>query len=216
MGNNTIIISGGYVDQTFLDALFLEEQYSMVIVADRGLLVADNLKLPIDYILGDFDSVLPELLSKYKGKTTPIKIFPTKKDKTDTEIALDLALEQSPSYIHIVGATGSRMDHTMANIELLLKAMNQNVNTAIIDTNNKIYLKKDNFIIKKEKQYGDYISLIPFSHQIEGLTLKGFKYPLDSITLKAGSSLGISNEIIEDEGIIEFSKGILLVFESRD
>lgn len=216
MGDNVLIITGGYIDEAFLETLVIEEQYSMIIVADRGLQAADNLQLPIDYILGDFDSVSPELLSKYREQATPIMIFPSKKDKTDTELALDLALEKNPSKVHIVGATGSRMDHTLANIELLIIAINQNVNACIIDTHNKIYIKNHNFIIKKEKQFGDYISLIPYSHQIKGLTLKGFKYPLDSITLTVGNSLGISNEIIEEEGIVEFKDGILLVIESKD
>lgn len=216
MDNNVLIITGGYIDETFLKTLVIEERYSIIIVADRGLLAADNLQLPIDYILGDFDSVPPDILSKYKAGATPIKTYPSKKEKTDTEIALELALEKKPSRVDLVGATGSRIDHTMANMDLLMKAINQNVNARIIDTNNRIYLKKQSFIIKKDEQYGDYISLLPFSFQIKGLTLKGFKYPLDSITLTAGSSLGISNEIIDEEGSVEFEDGILAVFETID
>jgi thiamine pyrophosphokinase len=79
-----------------------------------------------------------------------------------------------------------------------------------------IYLKKQSFSILKSQQYGSFVSLLPFTEQVRGLTLKGFKYPLDKIILTAGSSLGISNEIKEDEGIVEFASGILLVTESRD
>lgn len=216
MENNVLIITGGYINEIFLKALVLNEQYSVIIVADRGLLAVDNLKLQVDYILGDFDSTPPELLSKYKDGTTPIKTFSSKKDKTDTEIALELALEQNPVKIDIVGATGSRMDHTMANIDILGKAIDKNVNMRIIDSNNRIYLKKHNFIIKKDKQYGDYISLLPYTPQVNGLSLKGFKYPLEAVTLKLGSSLGISNEIVGYEGIVEFDQGILVVFETKD
>jgi Thiamine pyrophosphokinase len=86
----------------------------------------------------------------------------------------------------------------------------------LLDSNNKIYLKKQSFTIKKEEQYGDYVSLLPFCEKVTGLTLKGFKYPLNNITYMTGSSLGISNVITEKIGVIEISDGILLVNETRD
>jgi thiamine pyrophosphokinase len=138
------------------------------------------------------------------------------KDKTDTHIALEMAFTHNPSVIDLVGATGSRMDHTIANMDLLLLALNRGIHARIFDSNNKIYLMNKSFIINKNSQYGDFISLISFSFQVKGLSLHGFKYPLNGITLTAGSSLGISNELIADEGRVEFDEGILAVFESRD
>jgi thiamine pyrophosphokinase len=85
-----------------------------------------------------------------------------------------------------------------------------------MDEYNKIYLKQESFRIEKQKQHGDYVSLLPFSEEVNGLTLTGFHYPLDRIRLTAGSSLGISNEIIEEIAVVEFVKGTLLVIESRD
>lgn len=214
--NKILIITGGSIDYDFLQSIILKEEYSMKITADRGLLAADKLKLSPDYILGDFDSVPLDILSKYKNKSTPIKTFPVMKDKTDTEIALEVALLYRPARIDILGATGSRLDHFMANMNLLVTALDKGISVRIIDPNNMIYLKKDSFVIRKEEQYGDYISLLPFSDKITGLSLKGFKYPLDKITMTKGSSLGISNEIVEEEGIVEFDEGIMLVFETKD
>jgi thiamine pyrophosphokinase len=97
-----------------------------------------------------------------------------------------------------------------------MPALEQRVNAKILDPNNKIYLKNQSFTIKKDEQYGDYISLLPFSSKIEELTLRGFKYPLDGITLRAGSSLAISNEIMDEVAYVEFKEGILVVFETRD
>lgn len=211
-----LIITGGFIDEEFLKSLVLKEKYSMIFAADRGLLAADNLKILPDFILGDFDSVMPDILDKYRNKSIPIKTFPSMKDKSDTQIAFEWALKHNPSDIDMVGATGSRMDHTMANIELLLMALQKKVNARILDSYNRIYLKADNFVIKKDKQHGDFISLLPFTHQVKGLKLQGFKYPLDGITLTTGSSLGISNEIVDDEGKVEFEKGILLVIETKD
>jgi len=85
-----------------------------------------------------------------------------------------------------------------------------------MDANNKIYLKKECFTIKKNMQYGNYVSLLPFTEKVFGLTLKGFKYPLNNVILTSGVSLGISNEIKEEEVLVEISEGILLVIEAKD
>lgn len=211
-----LIITGGFIDQEFLYSLVMKEDYSIIIAVDRGLLAADNLKLSLDYILGDFDSVPRDILKKYQSKSIPIKTFPSEKDKTDTQIAFEWALKHNPSDIDLVGATGSRMDHSMANLNLLVMALERKINARILDYNNKIYLKSDNFIINKDEQHGDFISFLPFSFQVKGLRLQGFKYPLDGITLTVGSSLGISNVIVEDEARVEFKEGILIVFETKD
>jgi thiamine pyrophosphokinase len=104
----------------------------------------------------------------------------------------------------------------LANIHLLLLPMQIGVPAAMIDRRNKLYLKKESFTIKKASQHGEYVSLLPFTEKVSGLTLGGFKYPLDHITMTSGISLGVSNEITREEAYVEFSEGILLVVESKD
>ncbi|NLY48584.1 MAG: thiamine diphosphokinase [Clostridiales bacterium] len=211
-----LILTGGYVSDRLLKALTGKEQYSFIIAADKGLSAAKRIGLVPDYIIGDFDSVPSDVLSEYKEKGVPVETFPSMKDKTDTHIALDMAIGLEPLFIDIVGATGSRMDHAISNIELLINALKRNIKARILDENNCIYLKDKSFSIKKSRQYGNFISLLPFSNRVTGLKLVGFKYPLNGITLDKGISLGISNELIADEGIVEFDEGILTVIESRD
>jgi thiamine pyrophosphokinase len=199
-----------------LKSLIDQVNYSLVFAVDRGLLAADKLKIEPDYILGDFDSVPEDILLKYRTMSIPIISFPKMKDKTDTQIAFEKAIEHNAKVIDLVGATGSRMDHTMANMDLLMLGLEWGISASILDPNNKIYLKKESFVIRKDDQHGDFISLLPFSFQVKELVLKGFKYPLDGIVLTAGSSLGISNELIEDQASVEFEEGILAVFETRD
>jgi thiamine pyrophosphokinase len=214
--NKILIITGGRTEEEFLSKLLKTENFTLIIVADSGLVLADRLKIMPDYIVGDFDSVQEAVLDRYRNQSTPIKTFPKEKDKTDTQIAIELALKLSPSSVTIVGATGSRMDHTLANIHLLLLFLQNKVEAFIVDQNNKLYLKQESFFIEKSAQYGDYVSLLPFGEAVKGLTLKGFYYPLDSVILSAGSSLGISNEIVEDIARVEFREGIVLVMETRD
>lgn len=214
--NRILIITGGQIEEVFLQESVTREDYTMIIAVDRGLMAADRINLPIDYIVGDFDSVPHDILKQYEDKSVPIKTFPAEKDKTDTEIAIELALMNNPERIDIIGATGSRLDHVLANIHLLLLPMQLGVDAYILDLNNKIYLKKDDFIIQRKKQYGNYVSLMPFSGKVSGLTMIGFKYPLKSVMLSPGSSLCVSNEIKAEEGIVEFTEGMVIVFETKD
>ena len=108
------------------------------------------------------------------------------------------------------------MDHALANIHILKDALETNIPCQIIDEHNQIYLINKEMTLEKDKVYGKYVSLIPLTSTVEGLTLTGFKYPLNEYTLPIGTSLGISNEIIEDRAYIKMKKGILIAIESKD
>ena len=188
-----------------------------IIVCDRGLEALYQLKIIPNHVVGDFDSVSPNVLTFYQNK--PQVVFHTynaEKDNTDTDIALKLAIKLKSSEITILGALGKRMDHAIANIHILKDALEAEIPCQILDENNRIYLINKESTLNKDKIYGKYISLIPLTSVVEGLTLTGFKYPLNNYDLPVGTSLGISNEIIEDTAHIKMEKGILIVIESRD
>ena len=188
-----------------------------IIVCDRGLEALYQLKIIPNHVVGDCDSVSSNVLTFYQNK--PQVVFHTynaEKDNTDTDIALKLAIRLKSSKITILGALGKRMDHAVANIHILKDALEAEIPCQILDEYNRIYLINKEMTLSKDKVYGKYISLIPLTSMIEGLTLTGFKYPLNHYTLPIGTSLGISNEMIEDIAHIEMKKGILIVIESRD
>ena len=211
-----LIITGGFATEALLKKLTEKEAYSMIIAADHGLTIADRLGLPLDYIVGDFDSVPEQLLMKYREALVPIKTYPTEKDKTDTQIALELALKAKPVAIDMVGATGSRLDHTLANLHLLLLPLQLKVEAFLLDEHNRVSLKQGGFTLSRDEQYGEFVSLLPFTEVVKDVTLTGFKYPLEKATLYSGSSIGISNELVAEEGRVEFQEGILVVFETKD
>ncbi len=188
-----------------------------IIVCDRGLEALYKLKIIPNHVVGDFDSVSPEILEFYKKQSQIIfHTYHPEKDNTDTDIALKLAIRLKSSKITIMGALGKRMDHAIANIHILKDALEANISCQIIDVHNRIYLINKEITLEKDKIYGKYVSLIPLTSEVEGITLTGFKYPLENYTLPIGTSLGISNEIIEDRAHVEMKKGILIVIESRD
>ena len=188
-----------------------------IIAGDRGLEALYQLKIIPNHVVGDFDSVSPEILEFYKKQSQIIfHTFHAEKDNTDTDIALQLAIRLKSSKITIMGALGKRMDHAIANIHILKDALEANIPCQMIDEHNRIYLINKEMTLEKEKVYGKYVSLIPLTSTVEGLSLTGFKYPLKDYTLPIGTSLGISNEIIGDTAHIQMKNDILIVIESRD
>ena len=101
--------------------------------------------------MGDFDSVDRETYEYYKLKNIEFKTFPTRKDFTDTELGLNYALDMGASDITIIGGIGSRLDHTLANIQILVKAVDKGVNIRLVDENNEvIVIKNETEIIGKK------------------------------------------------------------------
>lgn len=175
----------------------------------------DKLKKQPNYIVGDFDSINRKILEKYEKKDIEIKRLIPEKDFTDTHSALNLAIEIKSKKITIIGAIGTRLDHTFANIHILKEATEQDIDVKIINENNEIELINKSKKIEKDSNY-KYISLIPLTTEVTGVTIKGMKYPLQNYTLEIGNSLGISNEQIEEIAQIEILKGILIIIKSRD
>jgi len=126
-----------------------------------------------------------------------------------------LAAELESTSITILGAIGTRIDHTIANIHILKELIEQNIKAKIINENNEIQLINKSIKIEKNNKY-KYISIIPLTTEVKGITIKGMKYPLENYTLSIGNSLGVSNEQIKKEAEISIKQGILILIKSRD
>lgn len=214
----TIIVAGGNINPETLLKTCQEEENLNIIAVDKGLETLHQIGIVPNHIIGDFDSIDTKILKSYQKKhQVMIHQYNPQKDNTDTDIALRLAIsELNSSSITIIGALGKRMDHALSNIHILKYALQAKILCQIVDDNNKIYLIENNVTLYRNKIYGKYISLIPLTSTVEGVTLKGFKYPLQNASLVIGESLGISNEMIEEVAYIEIKKGILIVIESKD
>lgn len=220
MKKECLIIAGGEWDTTFASR-YVKEKYGMelptVITADLGLSRAVRLGLWPDLLLGDFDSLDRSYLEDYRKQTGKEPLFfPSEKDDTDSALAVEAALEQGASHICILGGTGGRLDHTLANISLLVRCMEAGVQGELVDSCNRIRLIDARLDIRKDEQFGAYVSLLPLSADVTGITLEGFRYPLTNAVISQGMTLGVSNEILGETGSIRIRTGKLLVIESRD
>lgn len=215
---HTLIISGGSIEVDLALSL-LEKNYDHIIAVDGGLGFCQEQKIVPTRIVGDFDTLPPDILTWYQEHTEiEIRKFNPVKDATDTQIAVELALELGSRKITILGGTGTRLDHVLGNIQTLYLALENGADCQIMDGHNRIRLIKEHLVLKKAEQYGTYFSLIPYTADVYGVTLKGAKYPLTNyhFTVLGTGSLGVSNEIAEEQAEISIKSGILILIESKD
>ena len=211
-----ILVCGGEIEDSFALAVFDRIRPDCIIGIDRGLEFCYKYNIVPNYILGDFDSISPKILSFYEGGEIPVKRFQPEKDATDTRIGLELAMKLGSQKIFLLGATGGRLDHYMANVKSLLIPMEQGVQAWILDSQNAITVLDQGTKLKKDRQFGKYVSFFTMGDRVEGVTLTGFKYPLKDHTLVNSDEIGVSNEIQEDSAEITFRSGVVLMIMSKD
>ena len=215
----TVIISGGRIERDFALSFLENETFEQFIAVDNGLRFCYDNQIKPTWIVGDFDTAAPELVEYYQTQTDiPIRRFNPVKDSTESQIAIELALELGSSEITLLGGTGTRMDHVLGNIQSLMLAKKKGVSCVILDEYNRIQLIDGETRLKKSEQYGKYVSLLPLTTEVTGVDLTGFKFNLTGHTFTSTGSagLGVSNEIIEDIAEIRVKSGIFVLIESRD
>lgn len=212
-----MVISGGTIEKDFALSFIRDYEPDYIVAADRGLAFCLENEIKVNLIVGDFDSIPGGILDTYVAlHHVPVRRFNPVKDATDTEIAVRQVVEAGASEAMLLGATGTRLDHTIGNIQCLHILLDAGIPAAILDSHNRISLHRKDFFIKKDEQFGKYISFLPAGEAVEKLTLSGFKYPLHAQRITNADSLCISNEINEETAGVTFTGGELFMIQSRD
>ncbi len=181
-----------------------------IVAADGGLKYAEACGLRADCVIGDFDSLgkIPEVGN--------VKVLPVEKDTTDMYEAVAIGEKHGCEAFHIYGGTGGRIDHTIANLQLL---------GAMAARGLRGFLYGNGYIITalppKEKlqingKKGGRLSVFSLTDRSKGVTLRGLRYPLEDHTLTNTFPLGVSNEFIGQTAVISVRSGILLVYFERE
>lgn len=212
----TLIVSGGNIEKETFNKIYQINKFDYIIASDKGLEILDKYNITPNYIIGDFDSIDKNILSKYiNNKEIVIRELNPEKDYTDTHMAIKLAIELNSTDVTMLGAIGTRIDHTIANIHILKETLERGIECRIVNNRNEIQLINKRTVLEMDKSY-KYISLIPLTTTVEEITLKGFKYPLSNATLEIGHSIGVSNEQCEKIAEIDIKNGILIMIKSKD
>lgn len=207
-----VIFAGGELSTDYLSVL---DEGDFIIGADRGALFLISNGYTPDIAVGDFDSVSLEAFQEIESKSKmTITCDAVNKDLTDSEMALDLAMDQQPESIVLLGVTGTRIDHTLASIQMMTRALQRQINCYVMDSHNYITLTGSQALIQ-DLGY-TYVSLLPLTPEVTGITLDGLEYPLNDATLKLGQSLAVSNKLISSTGTVTIRSGLLLIIQSKD
>ncbi len=187
---------------SFLD--IKKDSDDLIIAADGGYKYLLEAKTEPDIIIGDFDSLgdIPE-------GTNVIKLNPVK-DITDMHAAVETGIEREYKEFHIFGACGGRLDHTLANIQLIASLAERKINAFIHDSETVITAVCNDKICFPKKFKG-YVSVFSHSDKCTEVYIKGLKYTLDNATLTNVFPLGVSNEFIGCESEIIIGNGTAII-----
>lgn len=185
-----------------------QEIETLYIAADGGYLIYKNKRIIPDVWIGDFDS--------YNRDDTDVtkELIQLSKEKDDTDMlaAIRVGLERGCKEFHIIGGMGKRIEHTLANFQCL-SFLCRNGARGYMYGEEQIFtvIKNESYVIKKNEN--KYVSLFAMTGEAQGVTLSGFKYLLDDVTIKNDFPIGISNELVKNNGQICVKDGeLLLIF----
>ncbi|WP_052045358.1 thiamine diphosphokinase [Peptostreptococcus sp. MV1] len=205
-----LVLNGQLDDYDYIRDVVNYNKYELIIAVDGGANHLYKMGIMPNYILGDLDSIDEEIRKYYESSEVVFKKFPTKKDETDAELAVWLVEEEGLLGIDIYGALGGRIDHELANIQLLYYILERGMYPRIISENEEIYiLKNDEMNLKGN--IGDIVSIIPIMGDARGITLANMEYSVEELDLKYSITRGISNVMEAEEAFINVRDGCMLV-----
>jgi thiamine pyrophosphokinase len=203
-----LIVGGGALDLKQLSRELANEPDLLIAADSGGKNLLDLGHFP-QMLVGDFDSLAADLVQKMSKAKVELFTYPTAKDETDMELAVDLAVDRGATEIRILGGTGGRLDHTLGNIGLLLKAYQKGVAAYLVDSRQEVTLTGDRIELSGQPGWG--VSLIPLTLKAKGVTTTGLKFTLTDADLYFHRTRGIHNEFIQDVATVSLKEGILLV-----
>lgn len=180
----------------------------IIICADGGVYHAFRMGVKPGAVVGDMDSITGDDLRRIEAMKIERIKFPPEKDFTDTELALEIALQKGASEAVILAGVGDRPDHSLANMLLLVNFKKRGLEVKLAGENWEMFLIQGEKEISGQK--GDLLSLIPLGAEAEEIETGGLYYPLRRETLPMGSSRGISNVFLGEKATVKVRRGLLL------
>lgn len=210
-GRRALILSAAPCeDLEYVRAFLRENPEPVVLCADGGARYAQALGLTPDVVVADFDSSSQPPVCRELIRLTP------EKDDTDTQHCAAVALERGCRDIMLACATGGRLDHLLANLLLCETVWEKGGRLTILDAQNTVFLHAGGLMQFRREQARKYISIIPLDYRLDGVTLRGVKYPVEHGQLARDQLISVSNEAADEVFSIEIEKGRALVIFSED
>ncbi|CAK7001046.1 MAG: Thiamine pyrophosphokinase [Peptostreptococcus russellii] len=209
-----LILNGEVEDYDILKKIIESKHYSTIIAVDGGANHLYKMGIVPNNIVGDLDSIDKETLSYYESKEVEFTKYPSKKNETDSELGILLAIERGNMCIDIFAALGGRIDHEISNIGLLHYILKRGAYPRIISEKEEVYIL-ENDELALEGNPGDLVSVIPFRGDAKGVTLRNLEYPLDEFDMEYSVPRGISNVMLYNICHIDVRDGCVLVVKIK-
>jgi thiamine pyrophosphokinase len=187
---------------------------AVVIAADSGLHQAERLGLHVDYVVGDLDSADPAAVERARADGAIVDRHPAEKDETDLELAFDLARDRGVQAITVVGGSGGRLDHLLANVGVLASVRFADLEIdAYVGSSYVAVVQGGRAPFALTGTRGSLVTLLPAGGAASGITTTGLQYPLHGATLRPGPSRGVSNVLVADIATVVVEHGTLLMIQ---
>ena len=183
---------------------FKAEDGDMIIAADAGYKYLMEAGIVPDLVVGDFDTL------KYVPDHPNIVRLKPEKDITDTWEAVTRGFEKDYKEFHLYGCMGGRVEHSIANIQLLTRIAEEGGRGYLYDAKNVLTVIKDS-LMEFEKREEGFISVFSLADKSMGVEISGLKYEIENAELTNNFPLGVSNEFIGRPSRIGVKKGLLLI-----
>ena len=180
---------------------------AFVIAADSGLDHAHRLGFQADLLVGDLDSVSLNAADRHDGE---VQRYSEDKDYTDLELAMEAAVPRS-DLVMVVGGHGGRLDHLLANAELLADHRWYSVRVVWLAGEDLVTVVRHR--ARLHGKPGDLVSLIPLGGHAIGVTTEGLQWSLEDAVLSAGSTRGVSNRLVDNSALVSVRQGALLAIQ---
>jgi len=212
INNRIVIFANGELPDVSI-ARKLVREGDVLIAADAGARhILEMGLLPVKAI-GDFDSISADDLYKLESAGVEMIRHPSDKDKTDLDLAIDLALQEGAKNILVLAALGGRLDMTLSNISLLTRPDLEQIDIRLDDGLQEVFYIASEASI--EGVPGDLVSLIPWGGMAQGVLTHGLRWPLENESLEPSTSRAISNEMVRTCARVTISNGALLCIHQR-
>ncbi len=204
---HVVIVTGGTFQMSPLIQKALDSA-DLIIAADSGANTITSLGIYPQIVVGDFDSLNPKIKKILQRKESKFISFSIVKDETDTELAIDYAIQHGATSITLLGGLqGDRFDHVIGNIFLLSQIK---IPIVGLNSNQKIWIEKGPKKVIIDGNKYDLLSLIPLKSAVTNITTDGLYYSLKNENLEFGRPRGVSNVLTSKKAIVKFKKGLLL------
>ena len=186
----------------------------LVVAADSGAQRLGQLGVLPHVVIGDLDSLPGDELFRLKSVGVEFEPHPAPDQRTDGDVAIEYALKRGATSIIIVGLFGGpRYDHAVANLYLLTHPSLKQIPTWTVDGWTALTVLNGDGVAQAQfrGQIGDYVTITAVSETVEGITTVGLKWPLSNATFKRGLNEGTSNELINNQAMIQITTGTAFV-----